>query len=49
MGHRIIYLLHFSTSYRHARHYLGSNEDLVRRLEEHRKGRGARLWRGSGD
>jgi len=43
MSVRIIYLLHFCSPYRHARHYLGSTEDLGRRLEEHRAGRGARL------
>jgi len=42
MSDRIIYLLHFCRPYRH-RHYLGSTEDLGRRLEEHRAGRGARL------
>jgi predicted GIY-YIG superfamily endonuclease len=37
------YLLHFERPYRHARHYLGFAEDLERRLELHRAGRGARL------
>ena len=39
----MVYLLHFSEPYRHARHYLGSTEDLERRLAEHRGGTGARL------
>ncbi|MGH8472396.1 MAG: endonuclease [Gammaproteobacteria bacterium] len=43
MSDRIIYLARFQQPYRHARHYLGSTEDLGRRLEEHRGGRGARL------
>jgi predicted GIY-YIG superfamily endonuclease len=39
----MVYLLHFSTPYHHARHYLGTAEDLDNRLDEHRRGRGARL------
>jgi predicted GIY-YIG superfamily endonuclease len=31
-----IYLLHFSSPVAHARHYLGSTEDVERRLAEHR-------------
>ena len=38
-----VYLLHFNTPYKHARHYLGSAEDLDARLTAHRSGRGARL------
>jgi predicted GIY-YIG superfamily endonuclease len=38
-----IYLIHFSTRYKHAGHYLGSAEDLEARLAEHRAGQGARL------
>jgi predicted GIY-YIG superfamily endonuclease len=38
-----VYLLHFERPYKHARHYLGFAEDLERRLELHRAGRGARL------
>ena len=37
------YLLHFVTPYRHARHYLGSSDDLAKRLAQHRNGTGARL------
>ena len=42
----VIYLLHFSEAYRHARHYTGfaaSEEGLQERLERHRRGDGARL------
>jgi predicted GIY-YIG superfamily endonuclease len=39
----MVYLLHFSEPYRHARHYLGSTDNLERRLAEHRGGTGARL------
>lgn len=38
-----VYLLHFHTPYRHARHYLGFANDLDARLALHRQGRGARL------
>jgi len=40
-----IYLLHFDTPYKHARHYLGwtGRGELAARLAEHRAGRGARL------
>lgn len=38
-----IYLLHFDTPYQHARHYTGWTDDLMARLEMHRKGTGARL------
>ena len=39
----VIYLLHFSHSYRHARHYLGYTENLEQRLAQHRAGRGSPL------
>lgn len=39
----IVYLLHFSTPYKHARHYIGSTSDLTTRLERHASGQGARL------
>jgi predicted GIY-YIG superfamily endonuclease len=39
----IVYLLHFSQPYQHARHYTGWTEDLIERLGEHASGRGARL------
>lgn len=38
-----IYLIHFSTPYQHAQHYLGSAIDLAARLAQHTKGTGARL------
>ncbi len=38
-----VYLLHFTSPYRHARHYLGYAEDLAERLARHRAGNGARL------
>jgi predicted GIY-YIG superfamily endonuclease len=41
---RTIYLLHLTPGpYRHARHYLGSADNLRQRLREHAAGRGARL------
>jgi len=39
----MVYLLHFDTPYKHARHYLGSSDDVAERIERHRQGRGARL------
>jgi hypothetical protein len=46
-----VYLLHFSSLYRHARHYpstslrasLGYASDLAKRVQQHRNGTGARL------
>lgn len=38
-----VYLLCFDRPYAHARHYLGIAEDLGARLEQHRRGAGARL------
>lgn len=40
---RVVYLLHFERPYKHARHYLGSTDDLRERLEQHVRGTGARL------
>jgi hypothetical protein len=40
---RVVYLCHLDPPYRHARHYLGSADDLPRRLHRHAMGRGARL------
>ena len=37
------YLLHFSRPYKHAKHYLGTAEDVQARLEQHRAGHAARL------
>ena len=39
----VIYLLHFTRPYRHARHYTGWTPDLAARLARHRQGHGARL------
>ena len=39
----IIYMLHFSQPYKHARHYVGWTEDLLDRLDQHAAGHGARL------
>jgi predicted GIY-YIG superfamily endonuclease len=39
----IVYLLHFTRAYEHARHYTGWTEDLLDRLDRHAAGAGARL------
>ena len=39
----VVYLVHFTAPYRHARHYTGWTADLDSRLAEHQAGRGARL------
>ena len=42
----MLYLIHFDTPYKHARHYLGFVRrvaDLDARIERHRNGTGARL------
>ena len=39
----IVYLIHFSEPYQHARHYLGSTFDLEMRMQQHAAGQGARL------
>ena len=38
-----LYLLHFDQPYKHARHYLGSAQNLRARLTAHATGTGARL------
>lgn len=38
-----VYLIHFNTPFKHARHYLGSTGCLDARLDRHRAGNGARL------
>jgi hypothetical protein len=38
-----VYLLHFASPYRHARHYIGWARNLEARLAHHRAGTGARL------
>lgn len=39
----IIYLLHFDTPFKHAKHYKGFTTNLEQRMKEHGTGRGARL------
>jgi len=39
----MVYLIHFNVPYKHARHYLGSCDDLQARLARHKAGNGARL------
>ncbi len=39
----VVYLIHLSHPYRHARHYLGWTQNLEHRLAEHRAGRGSPL------
>src|SRR5262249_803020 len=43
MDSHTVYLLHFSQRYKHAGHYLGSSQNLTKRLQAHAKGQGARL------
>jgi len=38
-----VYLLHFVTPLKHAKHYLGFSENLDKRLTDHLCGQGARL------
>lgn len=40
---RIIYLIHFHTPFKHAKHYTGSTADLDARLKAHQSGNGSRL------
>lgn len=41
----MIYIMHFSRPYYHARHYIGSSPDPVARVREHLSGRGSPLVR----
>lgn len=41
----IVYLLHFSKPFSHARHYLGSTNNLEQRFSDHINGQGATLTR----
>lgn len=41
----VVYLIHFDTPYKHARHYLGSTKDLKVWLEQHARGNGSRLMK----
>ena len=45
-GKSLIYLLHFEKAYHHTRHYLGSTDDLERRLKEHRRKYPYFIWQG---
>lgn len=45
----MVYLIHFSKPFHHARHYLGYTEDLKKRLHHHKKGTGSRLLRAVGE
>lgn len=38
-----VYILHFSTPLKHARHYVGYAKDVDARIECHRSGTGARI------
>ena len=40
-----VYLLHFDAPLEHTQHYIGSCEDLARRLDQHSHGRAAQLTR----
>lgn len=43
---RIVYLIHFDPPYKHAGHYCGvARNGLLRRMREHRQGKGANLVR----
>jgi len=39
----MVYLLHFNKKYHHAGHYIGTANDICKRLHQHNHGRGARL------
>jgi predicted GIY-YIG superfamily endonuclease len=40
---RTVYLIHLNRPLAHARHYLGSTDDLERRLHEHLQGNGSKM------
>ena len=40
-----VYLIHFETNLKHARHYIGATDDVEARLKRHRKGAGANILR----
>jgi predicted GIY-YIG superfamily endonuclease len=44
-----VYLIHFNEKLHHAGHYLGYTDDLLVRLEQHRKGNGSRLMQVIGE
>ena len=39
----VIYLIHFSSKFGHAQHYLGYASNFEKRMEKHRKGTGSNL------
>lgn len=39
----MVYLLHLDTPLKHAKHYIGTCQDLEKRLARHREGQGARM------
>jgi len=39
----MLYILHFSEPYKHAKHYVGFTDDFNSRMASHRNGTGARL------
>lgn len=41
----MIYLLHFSKAFKHAKHYMGFTDDLEERLARHQAGDGSKLLR----
>lgn len=42
-----VYLIHFDTPYKHAKHYAGysSRKDVTKRLDEHKANQGANLMK----
>lgn len=38
-----VYLLHFSSPYKHAKHYVGWSKAIDKRINHHKHGTGARL------
>jgi len=38
-----VYVIHFDTPYKHAKHYTGIAKNVPKRMKEHRGGYGARL------
>ena len=45
-GDSLIYLIHFNHNYQHTRHYIGSTNNLERRLKEHRRKYPCFIWQG---
>lgn len=40
-----VYILHFSTPYHHARHYIGHGAPIWKRVAMHKRGKGSKLTR----